>query len=371
MRPRSLIEQPSVIMVGPFPPPAFGMAIGNAVVRERLEAMGAKLIVINLAPPNLDRRLRYRLYRVPTVLGGLLRLLMARRVRGCALYMRISGGLGQFYETCFLMIGRMRGVRPFVSHHSYAYLDKRHLLTTILVAVSGKRATQIALSETMAAKLEDLYPGVGHAFAISNAAVFLDESSVCARERTTIWTIGFLSNVSEDKGVFRFLDVVAELESRGFAVQAKLAGPFQDHKTEGRVRGRLEQLKAVKYVGAKYGSEKWAFLDKIDVLLFPTIYKYEAEPRTVHEALMCGIPVIANRRGCIGEVLKEGAGLVVDRPEDFVWKAVKQIETWLASPDQFQKASRVARERYLTLRNESAGRLESLLREIYNSDPTN
>lgn len=356
-------------MVGPFPPPIFGMAVGNAVVRERLIAMGAKLLVINLAPPNLDRRLRYRLYRVPAVLGGLLRLLMARRVRGCALYIRVSGGLGQLYEIGFIVVARMRGMRPFVSHHSYAYLNKQHLLTALFIAVGGRTSTHIALSQGMAAKLKGLYPAVGRVLAISNAAVFSDGSAECARERAAVRTIGFLSNVSEDKGVFGFLDVVAELARLGLAVQAKLAGPFQDRKTEWRVRGRLEQLKSVEYVGARYGREKWEFLDKIDVLLFPTMYKYEAEPRTIHDALMCGIPVIANSRACIPDVLVGECGQLVHNPKQFRVEAVRHIEAWLSSPEAFRRASIAARARYLTLRDASVRRFQSLLDELCGVGP--
>lgn len=355
-------------MVGPFPPPVYGMALGNAAMRERLRRAGANVTSINLAAPTLDRRLGPRLQRLPRVILGLGRLLITPGINGTTLYMRLSGGAGQVYDLCFLLIARIRQMRTFLSHHSFAYLGSASKLTRMVVSAAGGSATHVTLSENMGKQLRQLYPGVGRTLAISNAALFFVASGAAVREHTSLSTIGFLSNVSEEKGVLTFLEIAAELEKCGLPLVTKLAGAYQDARAEQQVRRRLAQLHNLEYVGAKYGADKWAFLDTIDVLLFPTVYANEAEPVTIHEAMMCGIPVIANRCGCIGDVLGDDVGLVVDRPEGFVVEAVRQIETWLAFPEMFKQASRAARARYLALRSESTGRLESLLHEICNSD---
>src|SRR5659263_176212 len=102
-------------MVGAFPPPMHGMAAVNGAVRTQLERMSVPIEEINIAAPSLDRSLTARLARLPKVL--------------------------------FLLLARLHGMRIFLHHHSYAYLDQRKALLRILVYVAGSAATHIALSD--------------------------------------------------------------------------------------------------------------------------------------------------------------------------------------------------------------------------------
>jgi glycosyltransferase involved in cell wall biosynthesis len=200
----------------------------------------------------------------------------------------------------------------------------------------------------MASQLQRAYPTCLHTVVISNAA-FLDppnSKSATSRGRDVIGVIGFFGNISEAKGVFDFLRVAGWLESAGWNVTAKLAGPFEDREIERRVREQMRSLRSVEYVGPKYGAEKHAFFEHIDVLLFPTRYRNEAEPVTIYEAMAHGVPVIAYGRGAIGEVLDDECGHVVGASDDFVAAAVQRLRTWSDSAADFQKASHRARARF-------------------------
>ena len=65
------LRRAPVVLVGAFPPPLHGMAAVNAAVREALERAGIEPWTINLAAPNLNRLLVFRLRRLPRVLHGL------------------------------------------------------------------------------------------------------------------------------------------------------------------------------------------------------------------------------------------------------------------------------------------------------------
>ena len=86
-------------------------------------------------------------------------------------------------------------------------------------------------------------------------------------------SIGFMSNLSFEKGLFEFLDLAAELQRRGLPVKALLAGPFEDAETEERARASLRRADNVEYVGPKYGEAKAASLSAIDAFIFPTRYR--------------------------------------------------------------------------------------------------
>lgn len=354
--------QNNIVMVGAFPPPVHGMAAVNAAVRDAFQQAGVTATVIDLAAPSLDRSITARLGRLPRVLRGLGRLARQSALRGGTLYMSVSGGLGQVYELAFLLLARLRGMRVFLHHHSFAYLDRPGLLTRTLVRAAGADAVHIALSPGMAERLQLAY-GAVRVTPVSNA-VFFVPSGKASVVRERIATIGFLSNIAAEKGIFDFLDLMAAAGSAGLPVHAKLAGPFQDAGTEQAVHERLRSLPQVEYVGPQYGAAKDAFYTTIDALIFPSRYVNEAEPVTVHEAMSRGIPVIAYGRGCIPEIVSAECGLVIDPAETFVPAALAKIESWLADPAAFQAASQASAARFAQTYDENEARWRALLEDI-------
>jgi glycosyltransferase involved in cell wall biosynthesis len=352
-----------VFMVGAFPPPVHGMAAVNEAVREQLERTGIPIDGINIAAPSLDRSLIARLARIPNALRGMLRFAIRAR-RGETLYMSVSGGFGQLYELLFLLLARLHGLRIFLHHHSYAYLDQRKVLTTLLVSIAGSGSTHITLSDGMAAELQRTYRHARRVVVISNAVLLLEETGSSVAPHQMLAKIGFLGNISEEKGVFEFLAIAEKLEANGIPIRALLAGPFQDSEIERRVRERLTRLRSVDYVGPKYGPSKSAFFREIDVLLFPTRYVNEAEPLTIHEAMMHGVPVIAYGRGAIGEIVSSVCGLVIDPAREFVSPAVAQLQAWRESPWALQQASKAARERFNEICADNKERWESVRAEL-------
>jgi glycosyltransferase involved in cell wall biosynthesis len=350
-----------VFIVGPFPPPVHGMSAVNGAVRAQLGRSGITLVSINIAAPSLDRSLGTRLARLPNALRGMLRF-GTRARRGDTLYMSVSGGFGQLYEVLFLLLARLHGMRIFLHHHSYAYLDQRKALSGVLVSIAGSDATHIALSDGMAAKLRRTYHQAERIVAISNAVLLFEEAGSSVTHHQALAKIGFLGNIGAEKGIFEFLAIAEKLEAIDIRVQVLLAGPFQDSKIERLVRERLTRLRSVVYVGPKYGEDKAAFFREIDVLLFPT--RNDADPLTIHEAMMHGVPVIAYGRGAIGEIVFPGCGLVIDPAMDFVDRAVAQLQAWKESPQALQQASKAARERFLEICGENKERWESVRAEM-------
>ena len=358
-----------VTMVGTFPPPLHGMAAVNAAVRDRLLAADARVRVIDTAPARLDRGMLARLGRLPRVMLGLVRLAGSQHLRGTALYIGVSGGVGQVYDLAFLLLARARGMRVFVHHHSFAYLHARRRLAYGLVRAAGRHAIHITQSEAMAERLRALY-GVADVSAVSNAVFLVGAAEVVrVRPRTALRVLGFLGNIAAEKGIFEFLDLMAALLRSGLPLAGRIAGPFQDAATEVQVRQRLQDLPDVEYVGARYGAEKDAFFGSIDTLIFPTLYANEAEPLVILEAMQHAVPVIAYGRGCIPERVTQECGCVIPPGQSFVPVALTQIEAWVRAPGMFQAASGLAAVRFATLQRASAQRWVMLQAQIIGAAP--
>jgi glycosyltransferase involved in cell wall biosynthesis len=358
-------EERLLCLIGTFPPPVHGQAAVNEAVRKRVVAAGSPHVVINLAGPSLERGWRTRLKRVEAFGSGLAAFLKAamqrRQRRRLTIYMSVSGGWGQVYEACFASVGRLLDARIFLHHHSFAYLDRRRGLTALLARVAGPEATHVVLCERMARLLQERYGAVQRVMEISNAGL-VDEPPAAATPRSTLKTIAFLSNVSREKGVLRFLDVIEALRAEGSSVRARIAGPFQDPEIESTVRQRLAQLgESVEYLGARYGEEKRQFFLDADALLYPSDYVNEAEPLVIWEAVSQGLPVVAWGRGCIGQMLSDGAGAAVPVDQDFRLEAVSQVKDWMSRPDRFAQASRQASEAFAHRRRQAEAAAATLI----------
>jgi glycosyltransferase involved in cell wall biosynthesis len=356
-----------IIMVGVFPPPVHGMAVVNAAVRDALRQVGVVPQVVDLAAPSLDRSLTVRLSRFPRFLRGLVRLAGRRGLRGGMLYMSVSGGLGQLYEIAFIALARLRGMKLCLHHHSFAYLDAPSRLTRVLAEAAGASAVHVTQSLRMADRLRAVYE-VERVVAVSNAVFLLSGEGLTAKPRRRLRTLGFISNIAAEKGVFEFLDLMAAVQDAGLPVRAKLAGPFQDAETERQVRAQLAALPAVEYVGPKYGAEKDTFFAGIDAFVFPTRYANETDPIANHEAMSRAIPVIAYGRGVIPEIVGPDCGRVIDPLQPFVAAALAQIEDWLADPAAFAAASGAAARRFTETYAQSEWRWQALLSRLTGGD---
>lgn len=341
-----------VVALGAFPPPVHGMALLNAAVRDRLRAAGVEVQVLNIAAPRLGHHALGHLNKLIRVFRAYWQLLTSRASVKSSLYMSVSGGWGQGYELGFIAVARLRGLKCVLHHHSFAYLGRARTLTACLVWLAGRHSVHVTLSENMGNRLRSIYNVQGKVFAVSNASLLLGESSLikqCHARYSTL-VIGFLSNISCEKGIFTFLDLVAAAIAEGVKLSARIAGPFQDFATEQKVRHRLAELPMVEYVGSVYGHEKLDFFRSLDAFIFPTRYVNEAEPLVILEAMQQELPVIAYGRGAIPEVLDASCGLVVSPGDDFTEPALALLREWAASPEVLAQAHSASAGRFRCLR---------------------
>jgi glycosyltransferase involved in cell wall biosynthesis len=327
------------------------MSMVNRVVLSALRECGASLVVVDVSSGSLDRSRVMRLRRVAIVCRAIVKVCVSRVARGAALYLSVSGGDGQIYDTCFVAIARIRGLRIYLHHHSYAYLDRRRTVTQALADIAGRKCTHVLLSSEMASQFAQLY-SANNVVTVSNAALLNQGTGPEVRVRQTLTTIGFMGNICAEKGIWEFLELFEACKVAGLPLRARVAGPFQDAAVAGAVHSRLARLPEVEYVGPRYGDDKEVFWATIDALVFPTQYVNEAEPLTVLEALSHAVPVVAYGRGAIPGLVGR-AGLTVPPCEAFVPRALQKLSEWIAEPSALQRDSQAALDQFRVLSEES------------------
>ena len=155
----------------------------------------------------------------------------------------------------------------------------------------------------------------------------------------------FLGRISPEKRVDRAIEIAKKLD-----IPIKIAAKV-DRVDRAYFKARIEPMlddPLVEYVGEIGEVEKSAFLGRARALLFPIDWP-EPFGMVMIEALACGTPVIAYRRGSVTEVIEHGVtGFIVDGKDDAVAHAARVGELdrrrWRAVFEQRFSAERMARD---------------------------
>jgi glycosyltransferase involved in cell wall biosynthesis len=134
--------------------------------------------------------------------------------------------------------------------------------------------------------------------------------------------LAFLGRISPEKGP----DFAIEIAARSrvpLKIAAKVDRADQAY-WEAKIRPMIEGNPDVEFIGEISESEKASFLGGATALLFPVDWP-EPFGLAMIEAMACGTPVIAYRRGSVPEIVEENvSGFVVDTLEEAV-TAVRRI----------------------------------------------
>ena len=162
-------------------------------------------------------------------------------------------------------------------------------------------------------------------------------------------TIGYFGRIAPEKGIHRLCDAYRALRGRGDldGCRVELAGYLgPEHadywrKIESGIAGR--DLSAdIHYRGELELGDKVAFMQGLDLFVVPAEYD-DPKGLSLIEAMACGVPVVAPRRGTYTELVERTGGGVLVEPEDD--GALEQaLASLAADPDRRAELGRRAAE---------------------------
>jgi glycosyltransferase involved in cell wall biosynthesis len=348
-----------VAFVGPLPPPVHGFANVCAQMLGLLKA-GSDVEVFDRAPRTTNK--------TANILKQLLRpcrfFALSLAHHEVSLYLALSGGLGQIYDWLYLLVCKIFRHRIFIHHHSFSYVNAPSLLNQLFFSIV-RHETHIVLSRGMGLALARAYNiDATKVRVMSNAAFFPPKPHVAPNRlnESTPIRLGFISNITFEKGFVEFFAVLSELKKLGVPYRAQIAGPVAPAAREAFAELLASSVDTI-HLGPIYGETKDRFYQQLDVLLFPTKYSNEAEPLVIHEALRNGVHVIACDRGAIAELLKNGAGSIFTN-DDFVGAAVTRLQTLSADSAALNLARQSSFAESQRINHDARAALTALLTEI-------
>lgn len=349
-----------------LPPPVTGLSAVNARMIREFSAAGLLFGAVDIAPPPAWPSPLKPLGRLAKTAAALLTLISARIKGARTLYMPCDGGSGLAFNVLLAAGARLLRYELWTHHHSFAYLNRRSGLMAAFLRLSPPGTRHLILCERMEALLATLYPrdwlaSGSKAIVLSNA--FMTAAAEGTGRRAGFIVIGHLSNLTEDKGALRFLDLFARLRRRGLPVLGKIAGPAHDPKVSAAIQATAAEFPDVfQWLGPLYGPDKDAFYESVDVFVFPSSYANEAQPLVLLEALAKGAAILTTDRGCMG-CDHEGSPGAVFTEADFDDQAELWIESLATSPDRTKLAEEAAR-RFADLKQDADRSLSEVLDSI-------
>lgn len=341
-------------------------AVNQQMVQALKERVGVE--IISVRPDTGVRGLSYHISKSRRALWAL-PLLVRARIRGARLlYASVDDGLGGVWLLAFLIFARLLRLKVYLHHHSYRYLLDRTALMAAIAAIAGPDACHVMLCDKMTADFRAFYPRAGRYFVAPNS---VPRPPGAVKRPTSngpgLW-LGFLSNLTFEKGVAEFIEIVEKARAGGADVRGRIAGPAMGAEVTAFIRSRCEAMNgALEWIGPVHGESKEQFFAGIDVFVFPTKYRTESFGLVLLEALIRGVPVIAVGRGC-ADVLSQVAGAtIVPLADDFVASAGRLIADIAHEPSLREGLSRAAaleggamnethHERQMALADEMAAR---------------
>jgi glycosyltransferase involved in cell wall biosynthesis len=360
----SLASSPrKLLFVGLFPPPVDGQRLMTLSVYERISNVG-----VSVDRYDVDKSFRWldrQLSKLVSAIGACVAVVRGRVKGYSALYLVPHSG-GLLLLSCLIaLVARACGYVLAVHYHSYLNMNRHSRLMAGFIGICGPKAIHIVLAPPMARDLQHNYRSARRVVVLSNCG-FVEPHSATdhqsdGRRRLRI---GHLSNLSIEKGLGAVLDCMRALRRRSVEVELWLAGPAENQDTEKLIKTAQAELgEHLGYFGRLDSVEVRKFYRGIDVFLFPTMYRHEAEPLVIIDAMASGVPVIATDRGCIDYLLQSSGGRALQL-EDFLEKATEQIARWAEHPDELGEASRLAHERFHELRAESRLHFDQLVEAL-------
>lgn len=345
-----------MLVISQAPPPTHGSTIMTKILLEVLAEDGWRTHLV-------DRRFSravgqvgaFSLRKVLAVPSLVLRLVLAvtRRPAVC-IFFCTNRPFSFLVDLCLGEVLRLFRV-PTVNYiHTSGYRDlaaRGALWRSLVRRLLSHGDRTVCLAESL---IQDVEPFVrqGSTVVISNtidapATATVDRAPKTEAPRPEQLVL-FLSNLLEEKGADVFVDMAIALCDRSPDLTFALVGQDGDQLLADDLRRRVALSghgDRVKFLGARFGAEKWAVLAQAQLLVFPSRYRFEAQPLTIIEAFSHGVPVVASDVGAIREMVNDENGYLL--PEPTAREAVRAVELLFGDSARRRRSSDGARKTFL------------------------
>jgi glycosyltransferase involved in cell wall biosynthesis len=351
-----------------LPPPVHGQAIVNAsVLRTAQNLKGSdKIEIADIGPGRQTLGLQYHLTRMFRVARAAFMIVEGSTKSNKQIYTVFESGLGIIYNFAIIGMARMLKYNIILHHHTSRHTLGRQRSFALLQRVAGPSCLHVVLSQKMAVDLRLAYPNIKKVLICENACHIPDNDLTIAP--TTLphsLRVGFLSNLCVEKGLDVIMDAATKCRDLGLEIKFVLAGPTVDQAAEEILRNGQNRLgDYIEILGPIAAEAKSDFFKSIDVFLFPTRYRFEAQPLVILEAMSYGLPIIVTDCGYLAELVGRH-GIVLGLNDCLPDKIVDHLEKIAATSDNNRSVAIDVKVYFRQLHARASGQLGQLMNALF------
>ncbi len=329
------MSRPTVLVIGPTPPPLHGPSIYTKMVIESPE------VTRRVDIRHLDISDRRDLGNIGRLDVQNVRLALEHLLRAAwtcfahrpdVVYLQPSQNTLAFLRDAgFIILGWLSGSRVVVHLHGEAFAHFRATSSRAVRLVIDAAHARVDEAWVLGDDLRDRYAGLVPPEKIRVLPNGIPERMQCLMESAVTertdrraappptpdpFRVLHLGQLSRTKGTDRVVRAVREMRDVGVDARLTLAGGWGSVADEECIEALLDEIGGdwVALPGVVDGSVKARLLAEADVFVLASRFPPgEGQPLAVLEAMAGSVPVVATPRGAIPETLDRGrAGLLVD-----------------------------------------------------------
>lgn len=317
-----------ILILGPFPPPLFGVSLSNFVLKKGLIKKGYSVRTVNTAGgEKIDsevgawdiRKLSFIKYY-----GHLYKVFNADLIY-CTTGQTFFGIIKY---APFVLFSKLLGKKSIVhvkggflkqSYQSMSAFKKR-ISKFILSSYSGGIVLSKSLRELLEGFLPDHKIFIRHNFI--QDALIIPKKEILALKKHDKLRIIYLSNLMTEKGIMELLDALEELNIKNIPFEAKIAGHIPKDG-QGLIE-KMNNIENLKYVGVVQNKAKTELLSWGNVFCLPTYYSMEGQPISIIEAMGFGNLILTTKHAGIPDICSDKNGVFVVKRD--TQSVVNQLE---------------------------------------------
>lgn len=301
-----------IIIYGIFPPPNHGQSIGTQMVYSYLQEKH-KVIKIDISPGSLNSgKIGYLFSYFSAYLNSLSKFRKIKGKKNTLYFVPAVRPLSHFKDVILLILFNYKFDR-IICHIRSGEFDNlfKNPLSKLSAKYLIKKTTSfVFLSQNLSERCRKWIPQnkrkVIYNFIDKEISISKEDAVAIIEEKvnTDYFNFAFISNLMETKGYKILLDAFREVsKNKSGKIRLYLIGDGTE-KTIHEITALTKDRKDILYLG-KISDRKELknILEIIHVLVLPTFYKTEAQPRSIIEALNFGIPVISTIHASIPEII--------------------------------------------------------------------
>jgi len=309
------MKKKKILFITPLPPPDYGSALSSQMclsILENSKDVEVKSIKINYSE-NMKDIGKFNLSK----LSGFFKVLKAIKKEITSFkpdfvyLVPATSGLGLMRDSLFVKKIKKLHSGKIILHVRSRITEKNKKKHFNIYKKMFEKTRVIVLGESL---IEDVASFVKKENlevlpnAIKNEVSEKEfNQTIKERNKSNSFNLLFLSNMNKEKGWFKVLESCVILKSKSIPFNCFFVGEWATKKDKELFENFVKEhnlQEHITYLGKKIGKEKNKILAQSDILLFPTDYKLETFGRVIVEAMMFGMPVIANSIASIPSIIE-------------------------------------------------------------------